>query len=259
MIKHSPIKVCGKSVANLPANSDDLNRTLFEAMRNGDPAARERLILGNLRLVLLSLHRHVWSDDDPQDLFQVGVLGLIKAVDGFNPDYGNAFSTYAVPMIVGETRRYLRDNSPIRISRSVRDLANHARSLMDDLRKKTGRDPTVKELANILEVPEPQVQNALDAVKSIVSIQSSIFNEDTDLVLEDVLKDESEAEDSWIENIALQEALNRLDDLSRRVVRLRFCLNKTQSQVARILGCSQPQVHRLEKRALVRLKKYMGD
>ena len=221
-------------------------------------AAREALILGNLRLVLSVVGRFNPKRDSADDLFQVGCVGLIKAIDNFNPDFAVRFSTYAVPMIIGEVRRYQRDNNAVRVSRGLRDLAYRALQVKEDVLAKEGRDATLSEIAERLEVSERAVGEAMEAIVEPVSLYDSVYGEDEDkMYVIDKLADESEASEAWIENIALKEALAKLVGRERDIIRLRYYKGKTQMEIAAEIGISQAQVSRLEKSAIDKLRKYM--
>jgi len=221
-------------------------------------AAREELILGNLRLVLSVVGRFNPKRDSADDLFQVGCVGLIKAIDNFNPDFAVRFSTYAVPMIIGEVRRYQRDNNAVRVSRGLRDLAYRALQVKEDVLAKEGRDATLSEIAERLEVSERAVGEAMEAIVEPVSLYDSVYGDDDDkMYVIDKLADESEESEAWIENIALKEALAKLVGRERDIIRLRYYKGKTQMEIAAEIGISQAQVSRLEKSAIDKLRAYM--
>ena len=273
------VELCGVNTSRLPTLTDAEKRGLMKKAREGDAEARQRLIDGNLRLVLSIVGRYAGTRGElPDDLFQVGCVGLIKAVDHFDLTQDVKFSTYAVPMIVGEVRRYLRDNTPIRVSRSVRDLAYRALNAREILAKRLPGEPTAEEITAFLNaeaekkaeaepgqsVPRPvtaeEVSEALDAIVDPVSLSEPIAGEggggDT-LSVMDVISDKENSEENWIESIALKEALKTLNDREKRIVFLRFFRGRTQTEIAAEIGISQAQVSRLEKAALERLRKNM--
>lgn len=221
--------------------------------------SRSALVMGNLRLVLSVVGRFNPKKESVDDLFQVGCIGLIKAIDNFNLELGVCFSTYCVPMIIGELRRYQRDNSPVRISRSVRDLAYRALQIKERIGREEGREPTVSELAKSLDVTERSLGEALEAIVEPISLFDSVFGDGDDKVyVIDKLADESDSADTWVESIALKEALKKLNDREKNIVRLRFYKGRTQMEIAEEIGISQAQVSRLEKGAMDKLRKYMG-
>ena len=252
------VEISGVNTSDLVILSDGEKRELLTASRNGDKAARERLILGNLRLVLSVIQRFSSRNENPDDLFQVGVIGLIKAIDRFNLDLDVKFSTYAVPMIIGEIRRYLRDNNSIRVSRSMRDLAYRALSVREELTRKTEREPTVEEIARELGEDSAAVSRAMEAIVEPVSLYDSVFGDGDDSVyVIDQLKDESVSDEIWIENIALREAMEQLGKRERDIIRMRFYRGKTQMEIAAEIGISQAQVSRLEKSAIEHIRAKM--
>lgn len=222
----------------------------------GDKKAREELISGNLKLVLSVIRRFSGRGENPDDLFQVGCIGLIKAIDNFDLSHGVKFSTYAVPMIIGELRRYLRDNTPIRVSRSVRDLAYKALSVKDELSAKLSREPKIEEIAAKLGVPKEDVALALDAIADPVSLYEPVYSENGDSVyVMDKVCDVSNTDESWLESIAISQAIDKLSPREKRIINLRFFEGRTQMEVADEISISQAQVSRLEKGALERIKK----
>ena len=252
------VEISGVNTSDLVILSDGEKKELLTKARNGDKAARERLILGNLRLVLSVIQRFSSRNENPDDLFQVGVIGLIKAIDRFNLDLDVKFSTYAVPMIIGEIRRYLRDNNSIRVSRSMRDLAYRALSVREDLTRKTEREPTVEEIARELDEDPAAVSRAMEAIVEPVSLYDSVFGDGDDSVyVIDQLKDESVSDEIWIENIALREAMEQLGKRERDIIRMRFYRGKTQMEIAAEIGISQAQVSRLEKSAIEHIRAKM--
>ena len=252
------VEISGLNTATLETQTDGEKRELLIAAQSGDKAARDRLILGNLRLVLSVIRRFSSRNENPDDLFQVGVIGLIKAIDHFKLDLDVKFSTYAVPMIVGEIRRYLRDNNSIRVSRSTRDLAYRALSVREELTRKTEREPTVEEIAKTLGEDPAAVSQAMEAIVEPVSLYDAVYGDGDDAVyVIDQLKDESVSDEIWIENIALREAMERLGQRERDIIRMRFYRGKTQMEIAAEIGISQAQVSRLEKSAIEHIRANM--
>ena len=252
------VEICGVNTAKLKVLTDEEKRELLLRVKTGDKAAREALITGNLRLVLSIIQRFSSRGADMDDLFQVGCIGLIKSIDHFNTDLDVKFSTYAVPMIIGEVRRYLRDNNSIRVSRSVRDLAYRALSVRDEWTRETGREPTVEEIAAKMGEKKEDVSYAMEAIVEPVSLYDSVFNDGDDSVyVIDQVKDKESGEDAWVEDISLRQALGRLGERERNIVTMRFFQGKTQMEIASEIGISQAQVSRLEKAALERIRKYM--
>ena len=252
------VDICGIDTSSLKTLTEDKKQELLRRTREGDMAAREELILGNLRLVLSVVGRFNPKRDSADDLFQVGCVGLIKAIDNFNPDFSVRFSTYAVPMIIGEVRRYQRDNNAVRVSRGLRDLAYRALQVKEDVLAKEGRDATLSEIAERLEVSERAVGEAMEAIVEPVSLYDSVYGDDDDkMYVIDKLADESEESEAWIENIALKEALAKLVGRERDIIRLRYYKGKTQMEIAAEIGISQAQVSRLEKSAIDKLRAYM--
>ena len=252
------VEICNVDTSSLKTLTEDEKQELLRRTRGGDMAAREELILGNLRLVLSVVGRFNPKRDSADDLFQVGCVGLIKAIDNFNPDFAVRFSTYAVPMIIGEVRRYQRDNNAVRVSRGLRDLAYRALQVKEDVLAKEGRDATLSEIAERLEVSERAVGEAMEAIVEPVSLYDSVYGDDDDkMYVIDKLADESEESEAWIENIALKEALAKLVGRERDIIRLRYYKGKTQMEIAAEIGISQAQVSRLEKSAIDKLRAYM--
>lgn len=233
---------------------------LLRRAKTGDELAREELIRGNLRLVLSVIQKFMGRGEDPNDLFQVGCVGLIKAIDNFDVDKPVRFSTYGVPMIVGEIRRYLRDNSAIRVSRSLRDTAYQVMKAREALMANDQREPTVEEIARVLDIPREDVVTAMDAMVDPVSLFEPIYSDGGDTVcVMDQVRDSKNTDDSWLEGIALQDAMARLSPRERRILALRFCEGRTQMEVSEEVGISQAQVSRLEKGALKEIKKNMAS
>ena len=253
--------ICGVNTSKLPLLNEEEKRALFARMNQGDESAREEFIRGNLRLVLSVIQRFSGNNaESSDDLFQVGCIGLIKALDNFDQTLDVKFSTYAVPMIIGEVRRYMRDNNAIRVSRSLRDIAYKAIYTRDILTKKNDREPTVEEIARELELPKEDVVTALDAIATPMSLFEPVYQEGQDvLYLMDQVKDKKNKEENWVQSLALQEAMHRLDDRELNIIRLRFFEGKTQTEVADEIAISQAQVSRLEKNALRSMRHYLSD
>ncbi len=255
------VVICGVNTSKLPLLSEDEKRALFARMNAGDKSAREEFIRGNLRLVLSVIQRFSGNNiESSDDLFQVGCIGLIKALDNFDQTLDVKFSTYAVPMIIGECRRYMRDNNTIRVSRSLRDIAYKAIYTRDILTKKNDREPTVDEIAKELELPKEGIATALDAIATPMSLFEPIYQEGQDvLYLMDQVKDKKNKEENWVQSLALQEAMQRLDERELNIIRLRFFEGKTQTEVADEIAISQAQVSRLEKNALKSMRHYLSN
>lgn len=254
----SKVDLCGVDTAKLPVLKHEQMRSLLERVRAGDEEAREQCILGNLRLVLSVLQRFSGRSEQADDLFQVGCIGLVKAIDNFDLSHDVRFSTYAVPMIIGEIRRHLRDYSPLRVSRSLRDIACKAMQKRTELLEKTGKEPTVGEIAKALSIKEEEVVFALEAVTEPVSLYEPVFHDDGDATyVIDQIQDESAGENRWVDSIALQTGLEKLTEREQKILRLRYYACKTQMEVSREIGISQAQVSRIEKGALKHLEKYV--
>lgn len=252
------VEICGVNTAKLPVLSNAKMRELFKAMKDGDASAREKLISGNLRLVLSVIQRFNNRGENVDDLFQVGCIGLIKAIDNFDLEQNVKFSTYAVPMIIGEIRRYLRDNNPIRVSRSLRDIAYKALQVRDSLVSRYAREPSVGEIAQELKIPREEVVFALDAIQEPISLFEPVYHDGGDpIFVMDQVKDDKEQDTNWLEDLAVREAMNKLSQRERHILNLRFFHGKTQMEIAEEIGISQAQVSRLEKAALQRLRRYM--
>ena len=255
----SKVEICGVNTAKLKNLSTEEKTELLKRTKAGDLHAREKLIDGNLRLVLSIIQRFTNRRENMDDLFQVGCIGLIKAIDNFNIDLDVKFSTYAVPMIIGEIRRYLRDNNTIRVSRSLRDLAYKALQAREILTKKLLREPTTEDIAKEISEPVEAVSKALEAIVEPVSLYDSVFNDGEDSIFViDQVSDHSVDDEIWLEDIALREAMKRLGGREKRIIDLRFYNGKTQMEIAEEIGISQAQVSRLEKGALERIKKQMN-
>ena len=252
------VEICNVDTSTLMTLTEDEKKELLRKTRDGDMTAREKLILGNLRLVLSVLGRFNPKNDSADDLFQVGCIGLIKAIDNFNPEFDVRFSTYAVPMIIGELRRYQRDNNAVRVSRSVRDLAYRALQIKEEVSRTEQRDATLCEIAKKLAVDERSVGEAMEAIVEPVSLYDSVYGDGEDkMYVIDKLSDESECDEVWIENMSLKEALKKLNEREMKVIRLRYYKGRTQMEIADEIGISQAQVSRIEKGAIDKLRKYM--
>lgn len=253
--------ICGVNTSKLPLLSEEDKRKLFERMNKGDMKAREEFIQGNLRLVLSVIQRFSGNNaESADDLFQVGCIGLIKALDNFDQSLDVKFSTYAVPMIIGECRRYMRDNNTIRVSRSLRDIAYKAIYAREILLKKNDHEPTIEEIAAEIELPKEDIVTALDAIATPMSLYEPVYQEGQDvLFLMDQVKDKKNKEENWVQSLALQEAMHRLDEREQNIIRLRFYEGKTQTEVADEIAISQAQVSRLEKNALRSMRNYLRD
>jgi RNA polymerase sporulation-specific sigma factor len=252
------VKICGVNTSKLPILTNAEKEILFKKILEGDKEARAEYINGNLRLVLSVIKRFNNSGEMIDDLFQVGCVGLIKAIDNFDITQNVKFSTYAVPMIIGEIRRYLRDNNSIRVSRSLRDTAYKALQAKEAFIKENDREPTVEEIAKILEIPKENIVFALDAIQDPVSLFEPIYNDGGDsLFVVDQVKDKKNKEENWIESIALRDAMERLSNREFDIVKLRFFQGKTQMEVANEISISQAQVSRLEKSAISHMKRHL--
>ena len=252
------VEICGVNTSKLPDLKPEEKEELLRRTKEGDMHARELYIKGNLRLVLSVIKRFQNSSENADDLFQIGCIGLMKAIDNFDTTLNVRFSTYAVPMIVGEIRRYLRDNNSIRVSRSLRDIAYKAIYAKDNYVKQNLREPTVTEIASEIGVEKEMIVYALDAIQSPVSLFEPVYAEGGDtLYVMDQISDKKNREEHWIENISLREAMNRLGARERNIIEMRFYEGKTQMEVADEIGISQAQVSRLEKNALKYMKNYL--
>jgi len=252
------VEIPGVNTSKLPVLTNVRMRELFRAMQSGDRTAREELISGNLRLVLSVIQRFANRGENGDDLFQVGCVGLIKAIDNFDLGQNVKFSTYAVPMIIGEIRRYLRDNNPIRVSRSLRDVAYKALQVRDVLVHRFSKEPSLSEIAEELSLPREEVVYALDAIQEPLSLFEPIYHDGGDpIFVMDQVADEGDQDHRWLESIAIKEALRRLNDREQLILRMRFFDGKTQMEVAEEIGISQAQVSRLEKAALGHMRKYV--
>ena len=252
------VVICGVNTAKLPLLTNEEKNELFIRVEQGDQEAREKLVEGNLRLVICLIKRFSSSNENVDDLFQIGCIGLIKAIDNFDSSLNVKFSTYAVPMIIGECRRYLRDNNSIRVSRSLRDIAYKAIYAKERIMREEDREPTIDEVAREIQVEKEMVVMALDAIATPVSLYDPVYQEGGDtLYIMDQVSDKKNKEENWVENISLNEAMDRLSDREYNIIRLRFFEGKTQTEVAKEIAISQAQVSRLEKSALKSMKNYL--
>lgn len=252
------VEICGVNTSKLPILKNEEKEILFQKILQGDKEARQQYIYGNLRLVLSVIQRFSNRGEYMDDLFQVGCIGLMKAIDNFDVTQGVKFSTYAVPMIIGEVRRYLRDNNPIRVSRSLRDTAYKALQVKERLTAEKSKEPAIEEIAKELGMPKESVVMALDAIQDPISLFEPVYHDGGDtLFVMDQVSDEKNGDNLWLENISLSEAIERLTEREKRIVNLRFFQGKTQTEVSTEIGISQAQVSRLEKSALRHMRKYM--
>ncbi|MBQ7573424.1 MAG: RNA polymerase sporulation sigma factor SigG [Clostridia bacterium] len=252
------VEICGVNTAKLPVLSKKEKDELFKRIKEGDINAREKFIYGNLRLVLSVIQRFNNRGENVDDLFQVGCIGLIKAIDNFDLTQNVQFSTYAVPMIIGEIRRYLRDNNSIRVSRSLKDIAYKALKVKEKMTAVNLKEPTISEVAKELDLPKEDVVFALDAIADPVSLFEPVYHDGGEAIfVMDQVKDTKNSDEAWLENIALNEAMKHLEDREKYILSLRFFQGKTQMEVADEIGISQAQVSRLEKGALKQLRKFV--
>ncbi len=254
------VEICGVNTAKLPLLSNEDKEELFRRIKEGDVAAREQYIKGNLRLVLSVIQRFSGNSENIDDLFQIGCIGLIKAIDNFDISQNVKFSTYAVPMIMGEVRRYLRDNSnSIRVSRSLRDTAYKAIYAREGLTRKNAKEPTLAEIADEIGISKEDITYALDAIQTPVSLYEPVYTDGGDpLYVMDQISDKKNMEENWVEDISLSEAMKRLPERERHIIDMRFFEGKTQTEVAEEIHISQAQVSRLEKSALKTMRNYLS-
>ncbi|MFP3155162.1 RNA polymerase sporulation sigma factor SigG [Lachnospiraceae bacterium ZAX-1] len=253
------VEICGVNTAKLPILKESEKNELFCKIKKGDLAAREQYIKGNLRLVLSVIKRFTNSNENVDDLFQIGCIGLIKSIDNFDPTMNVKFSTYAVPMIIGEIRRYLRDNNAIRVSRSLRDTAYKAIQTREILTITNAHEPTIAEIAAALGMAKEDIVFALDALQSPVSLYEPVYTDGGDtLYVMDQISDKKNKEDTWVEELSLSNAMKRLNERENYIIQLRFFEGKTQMEVAEEIHISQAQVSRLEKSALKNMKNYLS-
>ncbi|MBQ1965963.1 MAG: RNA polymerase sporulation sigma factor SigG [Clostridia bacterium] len=252
------VEICGINTSELKVLNEAEKTALLHRIKGGDASARAAFVNGNLKLVLSVVQRFSNRGEDPDDLFQIGCIGLIKAIDNFDLSQEVKFSTYAVPMIIGEIRRYLRDNNPIRVSRSLRDIAYKALAAKERLTATLSREPTIEEISSELGMKREEVVVALEAIVDPVSLFDSVYNDDSDTIyLMDQVRDIHENDSNWVEEISLRQAISQLSEREKRILALRFYSGKTQTEVASEIGISQAQVSRLEKNALNEIKKHL--
>lgn len=250
------VEIANVNTSKLQLLTSRETKELFSKVKEGDKEAREKLINGNLRLVLSVIQRFCGRGENADDLFQVGCVGLIKAIDNFDTSLDIQLSTYAVPMIIGEIRRYLRDNNMVRVSRSVRDLAYKVLQVKERISREKGKEPTIEEIAKELEVEKEEVVLSLDAIQDPVSLQEPVYNDGAEsLYIMDQVKDKKNTDENWAENITMNEALKKLNEKERMIIDKRFFLGRTQMEVAEEIGISQAQVSRLEKTAIDHIKR----
>lgn len=250
------VEICGVNTSKLPVLSNEEKNELLKKIKDGDNEAREKFINGNLRLVLSVVGRFSSRGENPDDLFQIGCVGLIKAIDNFDISLNVQFSTYAVPMIIGEIRRYLRDNNMVRVSRSVRDLAYKILQVKERKIKETGKEPSINEIAKELEIEKEEVSFCLDAIQDPVSLQEPVYNDGADSVyIMDQVRDTKNTDELWAENITMIEAMKKLNSKEKMIITKRFFDGRTQMEVADEIGISQAQVSRLEKNAIEHMKR----
>ncbi|MDD2972811.1 MAG: RNA polymerase sporulation sigma factor SigG [Lachnospiraceae bacterium] len=253
------VEICGVNTSKLPLLKNDEKAYLFQKIKEGDEQARQTYIEGNLRLVLSVIRRFASRNEDVDDLFQIGCIGLIKAIDNFDDSLQVKFSTYAVPMILGEIRRYLRDNNAIRVSRSLKDTAYKAIYARENMTRRDLKEPTIMEIATEIGIPKEDIVYALDAIQNPMSLYEPVYTEGGDaLFVMDQISDKKNREDSWVEKITLSEAMKHLNKREHEIISFRFFEGKTQMEVAEMIGISQAQVSRLEKNALRVMKNYLG-
>lgn len=250
------VEICGVNTSKLPILSKEEKEELLNKIKNGDDEARNKFINGNLRLVLSVIQRFYGRGENADDLFQIGCVGLIKAIDNFDISQNVQFSTYAVPMIIGEIRRYLRDNNSIRVSRSIRDLAYKVMQCKERLTKQNGKEPTVEEIAKSLDSTPEDIAFSLDAIQIPISLQEPIYNDGTEnIYIMDQVKDEKNSDELWAENLTIKQSMKKLNDKEREILAKRFFDGRTQMEVAEEIGISQAQVSRLEKSAINHIKR----
>ena len=254
---YGKVEICGINTARLPVLKESEKTELLKLAKNGDKSAREKMINGNLRLVLSVVQKFSGRSEPPDDLFQVGCIGLIKAIDNFDPDLDVKFSTYGVPMIIGEIRRFLRDSNSVRVSRSIRDTAYRAMQVKEEFINEHGREPKVDEIAEIMDIPKSKVVVALEAIVEPVSLYDPVYSDSGDTIfIMDQLSDKN-SDAGWLEEIALKEAIKVLSPREKHILAMRFFDGRTQMDVASQIGISQAQVSRLEKGALQKIKKQL--
>ena len=253
---NNKVEICGVNTGTLPLLNKEEKEELLIKIKEGDLEAREKFIKGNLRLVLSVIQRFQNRGEKADDLFQIGCVGLIKAIDNFDLSQNVQFSTYAVPMIIGEIRRYLRDNNSIRVSRSIRDLAYKALQVKEKLTKETGKEPSIEQIAKVLKIEKEEVAFSLDAIQDPISLQEPIYKDGSEnLYIEDQIKDNKNIDEKWAENLTIAQALKKLNQREKDIIARRFFDGRTQMEVAEEIGISQAQVSRLEKDAINRIRK----
>ena len=251
------VEICGVDTSKLPLLSNEEKNELLIKIKQGDLEARNKFINGNLRLVLSVIRRFFCKGENADDLFQIGCVGLIKAIDNFEIEQNVQFSTYAVPMIVGEVKRYLRDNNSIRVSRSIRELSYKVMAEKERFNKEKNREPTIEEISQNLNVPKEDIIMSLDAIQTPVSLQEPIYNDGAESIyIMDQVKDSKNSDENWAENMTIEEALKRLNEKEKKIIIKRYFDGRTQMEVADEIGISQAQVSRLEKNALENIKRY---
>jgi len=252
------VEICGVNTNKLPLLSNKEKNELLIKIKNGDEEARVKFINGNLRLVLSVIQRFSGRGENPDDLFQIGCIGLIKSIDNFDLSQNVQFSTYAVPMIIGEIRRYLRDNNSIRVSRSLRDIAYKALQIKEKLVSKNNKEPNITEIAKELGIPKEEVVFALDAIQEPVSLFEPVYHDDGDAIfIMDQVSDSKNSDENWISDLTIRDAIEKLNDREKLILTKRFFDGKTQIEVAEEIGISQAQVSRLEKSALMHMRRYV--
>jgi len=250
------VEICGVNTSKLPLLSNKEQKELLVKIKNGDEEARNTFINGNLRLVLSVIQRFYGRGEKADDLFQVGCVGLIKAIDNFDINQDVQFSTYGVPMIIGEIKRYLRDNNSIRVSRSVRDLAYKTMQFKEKYTKEHGKEPTIDIIAKKLEIPKEEITYSLDAIQSPISLQEPVYSEGAEnIYIMDQVKDTKNTDESWIEDMTIKQIMKKLNDKEKMIINKRFFEDRTQMEVADEIGISQAQVSRLEKNAIEHIKR----
>lgn len=257
-MQFNKVEICGVNTAKLKVLKESEKMELLRRIKEGDMKARDELISGNLRLVLSVIQRFINRGENLDDLFQVGCIGLIKSIDNFDVEQGVRFSTYAVPMIIGEIRRYLRDNNSVRVSRSMRDTAYHAMQVKERLVNELQRDPTIEEIAKELDLPKETVVLAMESIVEPVSLYEPVYSDGGDTIyVMDQIGDQN-SDDNWVDEILLRQSIKDLNPREKKILRLRFMEGKTQMEVAKEIGISQAQVSRLEKGALSQIKNQEG-
>ena len=255
---YNKVEICGVNTSELKVLSEAEKSVLLKRIKQGDLSARDEFINGNLKLVLSVIQRFSNRGENLDDLFQVGCIGLIKSIDNFDTSQDVRFSTYAVPMIIGEIRRYLRDNNMVRVSRSMRDTAYKALASKERLSNSLGREPTVEEISSQVGLPREEVVMAMEAIIEPVSLYDPVYSDESDsLYIMDQVRDDTDNDNNWIEEISLRQAINQLSEREKHILSLRFFAGKTQVEVASEVGISQAQVSRLEKSALTQIKKHL--